>query len=165
MPGGQYTYLEALACATGSSSLLEEAAQVCRPVIHNGKRYRGLNALVQKDHALLLAVSRGEFILSGIRNADLRASLYQPSEATKLTKAEIRRRSAVVTRQFARSFLDATSAVEFEPPLVLKPRACASKESQGDRESERENHDQKLAAFFSRASARSAHGVTLNDPD
>jgi hypothetical protein len=94
-------YLEALACVTGSSSLLEEAAQVCRPVIHNGKRYRGLNALAQKDHALLLAVSRGEFILSGIRNADLRASLYQPSEATKLTKAEIRRRSAVVTRQFA----------------------------------------------------------------
>ena len=94
-------YLEALACVTGSSSLLEEAAQVCRPVIHNGKRYRGLNTLAQKDHALLLVVSRGEFILSGIRNADLRASLYQPSEATKLTKAEIRRRSAVVTRQFA----------------------------------------------------------------
>jgi len=41
--------------------------------MHNGKRYRGLNALAQKDHALLLAVSRGEFMLSAIRNADLRA--------------------------------------------------------------------------------------------
>ena len=41
--------------------------------MHNGKRYRGLNALAQKDHALLLPVSRGEFMLSAIRNADLRA--------------------------------------------------------------------------------------------
>ena len=94
-------YLEALACVIGSSSLLEEAAGVCGPLMHNGKRYRGLNALAQKDHALLLAVSRGEFALSGIRNADLRALLYQSAKATKLTKREIRRRSAAVTRQFA----------------------------------------------------------------
>jgi hypothetical protein len=94
-------YLEALACVTGSSSLLEEAAEVCCPVMHNGKRYRGLNALAPKDHALLLAVSRGEFALSGIRNADLRALLYQSPKATKLTKAEIRRRSGAATRHFA----------------------------------------------------------------
>jgi hypothetical protein len=94
-------YLEALAGVTGSSSLLQEAAEVCCPVMRNGKRYRGLNALVQKDHALLLAVSRGEFALSGIRNADLRALLYQSLKGTKLTKAEIRRRSAAVTRQLA----------------------------------------------------------------
>ena len=93
-------YLEALASVTSSSSLLQEAAEVCHPVIHNGKRYRGLNALTQKDHALLRALSRGEFALSGIRNADLRASLYPPTKV-KTTKAEIRRRSAAVTRQFA----------------------------------------------------------------
>ena len=69
--------------------------------MHNGKRYRGLNALTHKDHALLLAVSRGEFALSGIRNADLRALLYPSLKAIKLTKPEIRRRSAAITRQFA----------------------------------------------------------------
>jgi hypothetical protein len=42
--------LEALASITGSSSLLQEAAEVCHPVSRNGKRYRGLNALAQKDH-------------------------------------------------------------------------------------------------------------------
>lgn len=94
-------YLEALASVTGSSSLLQEAAEVCCPIIHNGKRYRGLNALAQKDHALLLAVSRGEFALSGMRNADLRTLLYEPLKPTKLTKPEIRRRSAAVTRHFA----------------------------------------------------------------
>src|SRR6266568_6809039 len=93
-------YLEALASVTSSSSLLQQAAEVCHPVIHNGKRYRGLNALTQKDHALLCALSRGEFALSGIRNADLRASLYPPTKV-KTTKAEIHRRSAAVTRQFA----------------------------------------------------------------
>jgi hypothetical protein len=93
-------YLEALASVTGSSSLLQEAAEVCCPIIRNAKRYRGLNALAQKDHALLRALSRGEFALSGIRNANLRALLYPPTK-TKTTKAEIRRRSAAVTRQLA----------------------------------------------------------------
>jgi hypothetical protein len=93
-------YLEALASVTGSSSLLQEAAEVCCPIIRNGKRYRGLNALAHKDHTLLRALSCGEFVLSGIRNADLRALLY-PRTKIKPTKAEIRRSSAAVTRQFA----------------------------------------------------------------
>lgn len=58
-------------------------------------------ALAPKDHALLLAVSRGEFALSSSRNADLRAMLYHSPKPSKLTKAEIRRRSAAVTRHFA----------------------------------------------------------------
>jgi hypothetical protein len=94
-------YLEALASVTGSNSLLQEAAQVCRPTLRNGKRYRALNALAQKDHSLLLALSRGEFALSGIRNANLRALLYPPAKAIKTTKPEIRRRSAAITRHFA----------------------------------------------------------------
>lgn len=96
-----HRYLEALASVSGSSSLLQQAAKVCHPITHHGRRYRALNALMQKDHALLLALSRGEFALSGIRNADLRALLYQPIKGTKFTKAETRRRSAAVTRQFA----------------------------------------------------------------
>ena len=93
-----HRYLEALASVTGSNSLLQEAAEVCRPVNRNGKRYRGLNALAQKDHALLLVLSRGEFALTSIRNADLRAWLY-PS--VKTSKTETRRTSAAITRQFA----------------------------------------------------------------
>src|SRR5271165_2953636 len=95
-----HRYLEALASVTGSSSLLQEAAEVCRPITRNGKRYRGLNALARKDHTLLLALSRGEFALNGIRNADLRPLLY-PAKATKTDKLEIRRRSGAITRHFA----------------------------------------------------------------
>src|SRR6201990_908629 len=90
-------YLEALASITGSNSLLQEAAAVCRPSTHHGKRYRALNALAQNDHLLLLACSRGEFALRGFRNAELRALLY-PNKL-KPTKAELRRRSAAVTRR------------------------------------------------------------------
>jgi hypothetical protein len=93
-------YLEALASVTGSSSLLQEAAEVCCPITRNGKRYRGLNALAQNDHALLRALSRGEFALTGIRNADLRALLYQPAKATRTAKEQTQRNSAAVTRQF-----------------------------------------------------------------
>lgn len=96
-----HRYLEALASVTGSNSLLQEAAEVCRPVTRNGKRYRGLNALAQKDHALLLALSRGEFALTSIRNADLRALLYPSVKTSKTSKAETRRTSAAITRQFA----------------------------------------------------------------
>ena len=95
-----HRYLEALASVTGSSSLLQEAAEVCCPIIRNGKRYRGLNALAAKDHALLRAISRGEFALTGIRNADLRALLYPPAKATKTAKDQTRRNSAAITRQF-----------------------------------------------------------------
>ena len=95
-----HRYLEALASVAGSNSLLQEATEVCCPIIHKSKRYRGLNALAQKDHALLRALSRGEFALSGLRNADLRALLYPPAR-THTPKAQIRRRSAAITRQFA----------------------------------------------------------------
>jgi hypothetical protein len=105
-----HRYLEVLASVTGSNSLLQEAAEVCRPVTRNGKRYRGLNALAQKDHALLLALSRGEFALTSIRNADLRALLYPSVKTSKTSKAETRRTSAAITRQFALNASSRTAA-------------------------------------------------------
>jgi hypothetical protein len=89
-----------LASVTGSACLLEEAAEVCRPITRHGKRYRALNALTDKDHPLLLALSRGEFALAGLRNAQLRALLY-PAQSAKTDKRQIRRSSAAITRQLA----------------------------------------------------------------
>jgi hypothetical protein len=42
----------------------------------------------------------GSLLSVGIRNADLRALLFPPIK-TNTTKAELRRRSAAITRQFA----------------------------------------------------------------
>jgi hypothetical protein len=62
-----------------------------------------LNGLdrVRASNGLLLALSRGQLAINGIRNADSRTLLYQPLKPTQLTKPEIRRRSAAVTRQLA----------------------------------------------------------------
>lgn len=90
-----YRYLEALASLTGTSPLREQATGVCQAVRYRRRRYRGLNPLAQADYQLLRAVSRGEFTLTGMRNADLRALLFKPTKSPQ----QRRRNSAVVTRQ------------------------------------------------------------------
>jgi hypothetical protein len=41
-----------------------------------GRSVRALNPLAEADVALLEAISRGEFVISGFRNRDLRGILY-----------------------------------------------------------------------------------------
>jgi hypothetical protein len=90
-------YLEALASVTGSIPLLQQAAAVTKALFYRGRPYRGLNPLAQTDYQLLRIVSRGEFILNGMRNADLRALLFKPAKCP----LQRRRNSAVVTRKLA----------------------------------------------------------------
>lgn len=90
-------YLEALASVTGKSPLREEAAAVCRSLKVDGRRYRALNPLNPADGALLEAITRGESMLQGFRNRDLRARLYSP----KADADQHRRRSARVSRLLA----------------------------------------------------------------
>jgi len=88
-------YLLALASTVGSNSLLQEAAGVCQSVLYHTRRYRALNPLCDQDYALLQAVSQGQFMLSGLRNRDLRARLYKPAKDSVLR----RRQAAAVTRK------------------------------------------------------------------
>jgi hypothetical protein len=68
-----------------------------RPVIRDGRRARALNPLSGKDGELLRAIGRGEFVLQGFRNADLREALYGAT-----TDPDRRRREAArVTRPLA----------------------------------------------------------------
>jgi hypothetical protein len=90
-----YRYLEALASLTGTTPLREQATGVCQALRYRRRRYRGLNPLAQADYQLLRAVSRGEFTLTGMRNADLRALLFKPTKCPQ----QRQRNSAVVTRK------------------------------------------------------------------
>jgi len=92
-----YRYLEALASVTGTTPLREQATGVCQAVRYRGRPYRGLNPLAQADYQLLRAVSRAEFTLTGMRNADLRALLFKPTKCPQ----QCRHNSAVVTRRLA----------------------------------------------------------------
>ena len=62
-----------------------------------GKQVRALRPFSEEDTALLSAVSRGEFVVNGLRNRDLRPLLYGSEEG--VAPEEVRRRAGRVTRQ------------------------------------------------------------------
>jgi hypothetical protein len=88
-------YVESLATVADTTALGELTAPLCRPVRWQGQRVRALNPLAAEDVALLEAINRGEFIINGFRNRDLRGLLFGPKE---VSAAEARRQSARVTR-------------------------------------------------------------------
>lgn len=88
-------YLEALAAVDGSASLAEVVRPLCQRTRWKGRTVRGLQPLKTDDSRLLAAVSRGEFLISGFRNADLRPLLFGD---TKVSSDEARRQSSKVTR-------------------------------------------------------------------
>lgn len=90
-------YLEAVAAAAHPEPLAAVTGRLSRRVKEPGgsRRVRGLNLLSAEDAALLAAVGRPEFVVSGLRNRDVVGGLYaQPAAGAK----ERRRRAARVTR-------------------------------------------------------------------
>jgi len=87
-------YLESLATVDQAERLGELVEPLCQPVRWKKKRVRGLNPLSGQDARVLEAIARGEFLINGFRNRDLRGLLFgQPTDA-----AEKRRQSGQVTR-------------------------------------------------------------------
>lgn len=87
-------YLEAMAGLPTDTPLCRVSEKLCRAVVVDGRRYRGLNPLGADDARLLEAISRGEWLLAGFRNRDIRHALH--GEADESTR---RRQAAAVTRQ------------------------------------------------------------------
>ena len=87
-------YVEALGSLPADTPLCRVSAKLCRPVVVEGRRYRGLNPLAVDDARRLAAVSRGEWLVAGFRNRDIRQALYG-DEADGSTR---RRQAAAVTR-------------------------------------------------------------------
>lgn len=89
---------ESLATVAEPQPLGELLKPLGRPVIEAGRRKaRALNPLTGRDGELLRALGRGEFLVKGFRNADLRLALY--GEATDIVQR--RREAARVTRLLA----------------------------------------------------------------
>jgi hypothetical protein len=89
-------YLDSLSAVEESQPLGKLTAELSRPAQWQGRRVRALNPLGDEDAALLRAVGRGEFLLNGLRNRDLRPLLYGPDPDDPM---EIRRQTAAVTRR------------------------------------------------------------------
>ena len=88
-------YATSLAHLAESTPLQALSAPLCQAVQWQGRRVRALNPLGAADAALLEAVSRGEFLLNGFRNRDVRRLVHGPA-ADAVSQ---RRQSAAVTRQ------------------------------------------------------------------
>jgi len=88
-------YLEAVATVAGSTPLAQLTDEVCRAVFWHGQRQRGLNPLASADALLLEAINRGEFVVNGFRNRDLRGLLLSSTQQAQ----EVRRQSAAITRK------------------------------------------------------------------
>jgi hypothetical protein len=89
-------YAAALATVAEKTPLAELAGDLAQRTTWNGQPVRALNPLAAEDAALLEAINRGEFVLNGFRNRDLRALLFSDSPAA--TPQEAKRQSAKVTR-------------------------------------------------------------------
>jgi hypothetical protein len=88
-------YLEALAAVESPVPLGELSGPLCRRLVKDGRRYRALNPLGEQDARLLEFVGRGEHLITGFRNRDVRRCLY--GERSK-DAAEHRKQSGRVSR-------------------------------------------------------------------
>jgi hypothetical protein len=88
-------YAASLATTAEPAPLAELTAALGRRQEYRGRWVRALNPLAPADGALLEAVGRGEHLLSGFRNRDIRVLLYGAAPSAD----EEKRQAARVTRQ------------------------------------------------------------------
>jgi hypothetical protein len=90
-------YLEALGTITSDTPLSQYMDKLCRPVQVGKRRIRALRPFEQDDAKLLETISRGEHLIKGFRNRDLRVALYGETSDLK----ERRRQAGRITRKLA----------------------------------------------------------------
>jgi hypothetical protein len=88
-------YMDALAQVDDNSTVRDLLERLNQRKHWRGQAVRALQPF-GKDYALLLAISRGEFLLQGVRNRDLQKLLFTACEASEKQR---RQRSAQVSRQ------------------------------------------------------------------
>jgi hypothetical protein len=89
-------YAAALGTVENKTPLGELAKDLGQRTTWKGRSVRALNPLAPADVKLLEAINRGEFLLNGFRNRDLREVLF--ADAPPATPEETKRQSAKVTR-------------------------------------------------------------------
>lgn len=87
-------YLDALSVVEDTTPCSRIFDRFARPVVDDGRRFRALRLGDPAELALLEAISRAEFVITGFRNRDLRGLLYSRPQ----TKADDRRRSGQISR-------------------------------------------------------------------
>jgi hypothetical protein len=81
-------YLAFLSDLSDPSAGVRQVEQLAAPIRQDGRSYRGFNPCSADDHALFVALARGEWHISGFRNASLRRVLphYSGPQLSRLLK-------------------------------------------------------------------------------
>lgn len=87
----------ALAPVDDTKTLSEQAANICQPVLRQGRHFRALNPFNDSDAQLLQLINKGQWLIKGFRNRDLRLELFKPTQ----DQNQRRRHSARITRRLA----------------------------------------------------------------
>jgi hypothetical protein len=90
-------YLDALSAVDVEATLAETADRICRPTRWKGRPVRALHPLGDQDAALLEAVSRGEFLLQGFRNRDLRGLLFGEAKSADARRNQMGKVTRLIT--------------------------------------------------------------------
>lgn len=91
-------YFDALAEVDDPTDARLELHKVAQPKRVDGRNYRGFNPAAAEEVALFKSVLRGEHVIQGFRNADIRHRLFNETKDAR----ERRRQSACVSRLFKR---------------------------------------------------------------
>ena len=87
-------YLDALSVVDEATPCAQILDTVSRPVVDARRRFRAMRLSDPDDVALLEVIARGEFVIAGFRNRDLRENLFSPPRS----KAAERQLSGKVSR-------------------------------------------------------------------
>lgn len=88
-------YLDHVAAAHVSDSLIETVGTICKRIRKNGKNHRAIQPWGAEDFQTLQFLARGEIQLNGLTNQNLREALYGKSH----DPAEQKRRSGKTSRR------------------------------------------------------------------
>jgi len=76
-------YLDAIAVVEDPTESYSHLHQLARPVKKKGRTYRGFNPADDRDLTVIRAVMRGEFLIHGFRNRDIRQILLTDTQHRK----------------------------------------------------------------------------------
>jgi predicted transcriptional regulator len=91
-------YLDALAVVEDPRTARQQIQSLAKPVRQKGRSYRGFNPACARDIQLFTAVMRGEHLMQGFCNRDIRQHLVAPTR----TVQQARRISARISRLLKR---------------------------------------------------------------
>jgi hypothetical protein len=100
-------YADSLATVVDKTPLAELTQDLGKRTTWKGRAVRALNPLAIEDVRLLEAVSRGEFLISGFRNRDLRALLFtEPAATPAAAKAQAAKTTRLIRLLRAHGLID-----------------------------------------------------------